>query len=341
MPDALHAAADASRSSEDPCVPRPEDVRLHDIADGRERELLLAAVAGVTDPDRHEGAWDVRPLGGGASNMNYLIQRPGGRYVLRVPDRDQARFGGTADRGCDVQSAAAAAGVAPRVDAYRSPDGVCLVRFIDGQPLSSDDVRSADALEPIGRLLRTLHDGPAIDVSWSAFTDLDHYVGIARAERLALPPDIDDLHAAAHRVEAAFADVEGATGLCHNDLQPQNFILADDRLWLIDWEYAGVGNRYFDLGAFAVNVELTPAEVERLLVAYFGPEARLDVLRARVNLMRMVSAIREAVWAVIAEPVLANDWDYKAWADEFFARARATAGSPTFDALVARASQGA
>ena len=58
---------------------------------------------------------------------------------------------------------------------------------------------------------------------------------------------------------------------CHNDLLTANFILDDgDVLRIIDWEYAGMGDRYFDLGNFAVNNELDDEDEERLLDAYFG-----------------------------------------------------------------------
>ena len=61
---------------------------------------------------------------------------------------------------------------------------------------------------------------------------------------------------------------------CHNDLLPGNILAADaepDRALLVDWEYAGMGHRMFDLGNLAVNNELRRgAPSERLLTAYFG-----------------------------------------------------------------------
>ena len=47
---------------------------------------------------------------------------------------------------------------------------------------------------------------------------------------------------------------------CHNDLLNANFIRAGERIWIVDWEYAGMGDRFFDLANFSVNHELSEAE---------------------------------------------------------------------------------
>ena len=47
---------------------------------------------------------------------------------------------------------------------------------------------------------------------------------------------------------------------CHNDLLNANFIDDGARIRIIDWEYAGMGDPFFDLGNFSINHELTDAE---------------------------------------------------------------------------------
>ena len=62
--------------------------------------------------------------------------------------------------------------------------------------------------------------------------------------------------------------------LCHNDLLAGNLLVDGDDLRIVDWEYAGMGDRWFDLGNLAVNNGLGAAEEERLLTAYLGGRAR-------------------------------------------------------------------
>jgi thiamine kinase-like enzyme len=179
-------------------------------------------------------------------------------------------------------------------------------------------------------LLAALHRAPAVDAAWSPFADIERYARIAADEGLAPPDDARDLLGVGRRIERIFAELGEAPVLCHNDLQPQNLIDDGEQLWLLDWEYAGMGARYFDLGNLACNADLSEAELDRLLPSYRG-DVPLEVERARAMLMRVVSGIREAYWAVVAEPVLDNDWDYGAWAESFFDRCRRTAQSAEYE----------
>lgn len=68
--------------------------------------------------------------------------------------------------------------------------------------------------------------------------------------------------------------------LCHNDLNPKN-ILFSDEVKFIDWEYAGINDRYFDLACVCVEFKLKPMEEEYLLECYFQTEkSNNDKLRA-------------------------------------------------------------
>ena len=60
------------------------------------------------------------------------------------------------------------------------------------------------------------------------------------------------------RIAAALRGPEHEPVPCHNDLLPANFLRDGDALRIIDWEYAGMNDRYFDLGNLAVNNELGP-----------------------------------------------------------------------------------
>jgi len=306
--------------------------------------LVEDAVERLSDFERSGPAWSVEPLIGGATNMNFLVTEHGDEpaaYVLRVSSYDTERMGGTRANGLRVQSNAAAGGIGAPVFAYCLPEGHSLSRFIPGDALSPELLRERGHWVAAGRLLRRMHDLPAVEAIWSAYRDIDHYAGIARAEGLALPADWDRLYEAAETVRSACDDRGASDGFCHNDLQIQNFIDDGDRLWLLDWEWAGMGDRYFDLGGFLVNAGADDAERREFLSAYFDGSYDERACISRCQLMEFVSAVREAAWAVAVEPVLSNEWDYKGWAAEYFGRARAIMTSDRFGAqleLVRKAS---
>lgn len=269
-------------------------------------------------------------LPGGACNENYLVAGIGGsRFVLRLAGLEVDRFNWDRKKGADAHRSAAAAGVAPELVAIRLPEGHSVARWVDGPILTPDRIRDPGMLEAVGETLRKLHDGPWIEGTWSVFDDIRGYTATAYSEQLELPDDYDELLRRVGAVKTVFEAVDAPDGMCHNDLQLQNFIIGGDRLWVLDFEFAGRGNRYFDLGNTAVNAELSDEELRPFLGRYFG---RIDSIEmARTKLMMFMAAFREAVWAVLAAPVLTLDWDYVAWAAEYFRRSRVWSDGKAFE----------
>lgn len=319
-----------------PQVERPSDLDLQQV-EPRFHASVRDAVDLLTRPTANGTPWVVTPLPGGASNLNFRIDADGQTYALRVcgGDIDRRVSGGTRAHGAEIQRAVAAGGVGAPLYAYALPQGHLLAGFVEGATsLDVATLRSDHLIERMARLVRQLHDLPPITSTWSATADIAHYRGIAEQEGLDLPDDLDELHEAAVAVDDLIARVPGAIGLCHNDLQVQNFLYTGTDLVLVDWEWAGMGNRYFDLGSVLVNAQCTQDEAARFCTAYFGGDVDLDVELARTSLMGVVSAVREGLWSVAAHPVLPNEWDYKAWAERFFSQARDIVASAQFAQLL-------
>jgi thiamine kinase-like enzyme len=295
------------------------ELTFDDAVSAAERDHIGCVIAGFDLPDGLAARVEV--LAGGASNANYLLTlRDARRLVLRVASATGERLGNSRWQGVAAHQTAAAAGLAPEILAVTLPAGHLLVAYEPGPVLDAGSIRQGDMLERVARTLRACHESGTIRGGWSVFDDVRRYTGLARSEGLELPADIDELTAIADDAEAAFARAQTPDRLCHNDLQLQNFIIQPDRLMMLDWEWAGMGNVYFDLGGTTINAELGRDEVRRLAQAYFEDDDPAH--EARVELMMFMSALREANWAVIAAPVLALDWDYEAWAREYYGRCR-------------------
>src|SRR2546430_15014888 len=104
------------------------------------------------------------------------------------------------------------------------------------------------------------------------------------------------LPAAHERAQSLALSIERAMGqeppvLCHNDLLNANFIDDGAAIRIVDWEYAGMGDRFFDFGNFAVNHELGEEEERTLLAEYFGSCTPRDL--ARLRLMQIMSRSEE------------------------------------------------
>jgi thiamine kinase-like enzyme len=119
---------------------------------------------------------------------------------------------------------------------------------------------------------------------------------------------------------------------CHDDLLPANLLLVDgSRIMLVDWEYAGMGHRLFDLGNLAVNNEFDDGAEARLLSAYYDEDPPSGGHRAALKLMRIMSDAREAAWGVVQGVISELDFDFAAYAKKHFDRLSTAADDPRLE----------
>jgi thiamine kinase-like enzyme len=100
-------------------------------------------------------------------------------------------------------------------------------------------------------------------------------------------------------------------------------------VWLLDFEYAGMNDPFFDLGNLSVNSALNPAADERMLALYFGQITRASW--ARLQLMKMMSEFREGMWAVVQQAISKLDTDFVAYANERLGNCERLAARPEFE----------
>ena len=270
-------------------------------------------------------------LGGGLTNHNYKVTLDGGdAYVLRIAGRNTHLLG--IDRSVEHEAslAAAAAGVGPPVVGF--VQGCLVTRFIDGTIVPFERMRTPECLARVASALRAVHSAPPIG-EFDAFRIVEEYRDTALARGGRLPEQYEETAEIARRIAQARAGAPQR--LCHNDLLNANFIDDGDSIRIVDWEYAGTGDVFFDLANFATNHELDESQSRSLLEAYFGT-ARDEDERTLV-LMRFMSDFREAMWGVVQTAVSELDGDFEAYAREHFDRLGRTASSPGFREALAAA----
>jgi thiamine kinase-like enzyme len=259
---------------------------------------------------------ELEPLGGGITNHNFKVVCDGERFVLRIGGKDTSLLG--IDRRAERAAAQAAAdvGVGPEVVAFLEPEGYLVTRFVDGDPVPPEELRRPQALRETAALLRRVHEGPAFPARFDSFRVVEAYYSTAVAHGVQVPAAYDAAKARADEIERALG--ARPEHPCHNDLLNANFIRSAEGLRIVDWEYAGMGDRFFDLANFAVNHGLTPDDDEVLLQAYFGELH--DEHREHLRLMRFMSDFREAMWGVVQQGISELDFDFEDYARHHFAR---------------------
>ena len=270
-------------------------------------------------------------LSGGITNRNFRVDAVGtaDRWVIRLAGNDTHLLGISREVEHAATVAAAGVGVGPEVTAFIRPEGYLVTRFIIGSPVSDDEVHRPETLRRVADSLRRIHDGPAIPGLFVPLRIVEAYRALALARSVRIPPEYEVAAATGRRIELALLSNPIELRPCHNDLLNANFIDDGARIRIIDWEYAGMGDPFFDLGNFSINHELTGDEDELLLAAYDG-EIRRDRL-ARLTLMRIVSDFREAMWGVLQQGISTLDMDFVEYASSKFDRLLSNAATPRFE----------
>ncbi len=302
------------------------------------RDQLVAALQRV--PETADLELTLAPLSGGITNRNYLVTAAGSdeRYVIRLGGNDTHLLGISREVEHAATVAAAGVGIGPEVTAFIRPEGYLVTRFIVGAPVSMEQVHQPAMLRRVADSIRRIHGGPAIPGLFVPLRIVEAYLALATSRGVERPAAWDQAYAVGHRIERALLEAPIEMRPCHNDLLNANFIDDGERIRIVDWEYSGMGDPFFDLGNFSVNHDLTPDEDAVLLGAYEG--AAQPARLARLALMRIVSDFREAMWGVLQQAISTLDVDFVAYADEHFERLLLNATGLAFEVQLYEATRG-
>ncbi len=266
-----------------------------------------------------QGDITTTPLGGGRTNLNFTVSDNSGKYVVRlgedIPAHHVMRFNELA-----ASRAAHAAGLSPEV--VFAASGLTVIRHIDSKTLGESDIGHPQYLPRVVELMRRCHHdiprhlrGPAL-VFW-VFHVIRDYAATLQDHASPHAARLPEFLAIAAALEAAIGPIELVFG--HNDMMAANILDDGQRLWLIDWDYAGFNAPLFDLGGLASNNQLTPAQESEMLGIYYGKPADATLWR-RYHAMKCAALLRETMWSMVSEAISALDIDYAAYTAENLTR---------------------
>ena len=253
----------------------------------------------------------VVPLVGGITNANFRVDVGDEQVVLRVPGQHTDLLGIDRRQESAANRLAASIGVAPEVLMESASDGWLVSRFLPGRTVSADELASEPLLAETVATLHRVHGAGVIEQHFNPFEIVRRYHRTAQERGVVEPFDFPVALSVLERV----GEVRPfrPSSFCHNDLLNGNF-LYDDALRILDWEYAGMGDAFFDLANFSVNHQFTHEVDERLVEHYVGHVD--DGLLAVLNLMKLVSELRETMWGVVQLAVSSLHVDFSAYARE-------------------------
>ena len=218
-------------------------------------QQALKAIPGFADARMEE------QLSDGPTNASYLLEQAGAQYVLRLDKPDAVKLGLNRSNEKQVCQVVADAGLAPEPLYFDPAAGIYLRRYLPGRSWVDSDLDSPGKLERLARLLRELHGLAPVGATFEP---------LAAARRYAAQLGSEQSRAILGQAENLMQQINADSmvpALCHNDLVCHN-VLEGERLLLIDWEYAGIGDPFFDLAVVVQHHGLDEKSMHDFLRAY-------------------------------------------------------------------------
>jgi thiamine kinase-like enzyme len=269
----------------------------------------------------------VSALEGGMTNRNYRVERAGEVFVLRLAGESTHLLGIDRKNEHVASSIAAEVGVGAEVICFLEQENALITRFVSGQPITPEMARQPENMERIAESIRLYHGGRAFPREFSVFKGVRAYCTVAQGHGVYFPETALAALGQLDQIERALGPL-GHPVPCHNDLLAANFIDDGKTVRILDWEYAGMGDAFFDLGNFAANQRLDRDECELLLRFYLGEVRRPDI--AHLHLMRIASDLRESFWGFLQTGISPLDFDFEKYARDHLERFLKNCAAPEF-----------
>ncbi len=203
----------------------------------------------------------LRELPGGLTNRSWLVEKDGKRAVLKIDDEVRDPPHGSRLEEADVQTRAAASGLANVV--LYADEVTLMTEYVEGTVWESASLETGDNIERLAAALRRLHALPLTGRAFDA-------PAAARGYAAQIEGRYPELAARCRRLIESMRQPRNPR-CCHNDLVAAN-IIATPGIMFLDWEYACDNDPMFDLATVVEHHDLPDESALRLLVAYFGSD---------------------------------------------------------------------
>ncbi len=231
------------------------------------------------------------PIAGSLSNFAWHVSVPGQDRFVRVARAGNEQLGADLHAEGEILRLVARAGLAPQVVRCDPAARLLVTQWIASAKTDLAAAGRDRTLRQVAAMLRQLHElTPPPGLRVVDFAVQARRLGTALPAEAVRPA----LTACAEEVLSRLGP-GCATALCHHDVHTQNLV-ADPagRLWLVDWEYAGLGDPVFDLASCASQLELSAASAGLLCDEYNRAGGKVEL--SRLDLARWAFDYVQWLW---------------------------------------------
>lgn len=257
---------------------------------------------------------------GGLTNKNYRVKTNRGEFVIRLPgDGTEDMINRKDEHICTVL--ANEIGVDGGLIYFDAETGTKISDYISNAvTMNSKVVRQENNMKSIAGSFKKLHSsGLKTDVRFNVFEKIEEYESVIKGYGGDyLWDDYYDKKREVYQLRDEVKQMNVELTLCHNDPLCENFVKGSDRMYLIDWEYAGMNDPMWDIADFIIEAKLSPDEEEVFCNYYFG--GSIDNQMKRRILINKI--LLDFLWSLWGIQRTANGEDLLDYANERYERAK-------------------
>ena len=239
---------------------------------------------------------------GGLNNSNYLIKLQDLKYVLRLPSKDSENIFYNENKILNIIKPF---NISPEIFYYNKENGIVLSKYIESEEFDIDVYNSKPFINKLTTKLKILHKLECSTI-FNPFKNINDNIETLTNLNYKFNHDINLLVNKLKELEKDLTkDIH--YGLCHNDLNTSNILYSKDSLYFIDFEFAGMGDIFFDLAT--VSWFLKDELKDYLIKSYFG---YVDLnLKNKLENYLFVVKLFNATWSFIKSINNTTDYDYR------------------------------
>ena len=242
-----------------------EELRDLDDNSNQLNSELLDIIANTLHCDLKEIV-EIEALKKGMTNRSFRFRCRDKRYIMRIPGEGTGKMINR-EQEYAVYQVVGKEGICDPVCYMNPKNGYKITEFLE-------NTRVCDATDPEDvrtcmRYLREMHSKRMkVGHTFDIFQQIEQYESYWMGEP-SIYRDYEETKKKMYELKKYIDVQEKEWTLTHIDAVPDNFLFANDRIYLIDWEYAGMQDPHVDVAMFAIYAMYDREKVEALIDAYF------------------------------------------------------------------------
>jgi thiamine kinase-like enzyme/choline kinase len=257
---------------------------------------------------------------GGLTNRNFKAVIDGDEYAVRVPGMGTEKYLNRFSEKV-ISEKVSMLGIHPDIVYFNEHTGLKIVEYVpNAETLNPKTGKREDNLIMVADIFKRLHQsGEDFGEKFDVFEKINEYETVLKNANGTLLEGYHHIREQVFQIKEDYQSLEFSLAPCHIDPLAENFVKSgENKMFLIDWEYAGMNDPFWDVAAYIIESELSPVEEKLFLLEYFNGEINEENAK-RLLLNKIFLDFVWTIWALMKE---ANGEDFGSYANTRFTRAK-------------------